>query len=66
MKRYANPEGCHICHVGGRTYDMIFLGSKDLGKISDGTAKCPTETAEKNKWILKGEKLCSENCGQEG
>ena len=27
---------------------MIFLRSKDLGEIADGTEKCPTETTEKN------------------
>jgi hypothetical protein len=36
---------------------VIFLGSKDLGEIAGGTEKCPTEPAEKKKWILKDNKV---------
>ena len=36
---------------------MIFLGRKDLREITNGTEKCPTETTEKKKWILKDNKV---------
>ena len=37
--------------------DRTFLGSKDLGETADRTEKCPTETTEKKKWILKDNKV---------
>ena len=33
------------------------MGGKDLGDIAGGTEKCPTDTTEKKKWILKDNKV---------
>ena len=41
----------------GRQNSWFFLGNIDLGEIADGTEKCPTEPAEKKKWILKENKV---------